>query len=157
MFVRNTARELQVADLPGCGPAAFLGQNQDGFWNTFWLRVQDGSIWLARGEQGQPAESTSRINSSVSGLQRVLDVWCSFIGSGVMEADDGYEDLVADTLERGRNADPDAFQDEESWWSRTFEEIENGVLAPVPLDGPHYGLYGRDESAEWTAARPQGD
>jgi hypothetical protein len=155
MFVRNTARELQVVDLPGCGPAAFLGQNQDGFWNTFWLRVEDGSIWLARGEQRQAAESASRINSCVPGLQRVLDVWCSFIGSGVMEDDDGYEGLVANTLERARNADPEAFDDEESWWSRTFEEIENGVLAPVPPGGPRHGLLERNETGEWTPAGPQ--
>lgn len=154
MFVRNTARELHVEQLPGCGPAAFLGQNLDGFWNTFWLCLRDGSVWLARGEQGRPAESASRINASVPGLQRLLDVWCAFIGSGVMEEDDGYDNLVADTLEHARDADPEAFEDEESWWSRTFEEIENGILAPIPPDGPRHGLLHRDDSGEWIAAAP---
>jgi hypothetical protein len=34
----------------------------------------------------------------------------------------------ADVLERARNGDLGAFEDEESWWSCTFEEVEN--LAP---------------------------
>lgn len=130
LFVRNTIRELHVTSLPECGRAAFLGQHDDGSWNTYWLRLDDGSVWLARGGPDQPVESTSRINSSVSALQGVLEVWCSFIGSGVMESDDRYDDLVAETLERARNADPEAFEDEESWWSMTFEEVENGILAP---------------------------
>lgn len=71
-----------------------------------------------------------------------------------MEDDNHYDDLVTDAPENARHADPEAFEDEESWWSRTFEEIENGILAPVPPDGPRHGLLHRNDAGEWTAATP---
>lgn len=71
-----------------------------------------------------------RANSSVVALQKILEIWGSFIGSGVYEDDDRYDCLAAETIERAHEADPRTFEDEESWWSRVFEEIEYGVLAP---------------------------
>lgn len=128
MFFRNPDRELEVRDLPEVGRSAFLGQFEDGV-NTYWLNLADGSVWILRGYDDGP-QQTGWINSSVAALQEILGIWDSFIGSGVYEDDDRYEGLVTETIEQARQADPQAFEDEESWWSRVFEEIEFGVLAP---------------------------
>ncbi|MFB6578794.1 SUKH-4 family immunity protein [Streptomyces sp. NPDC056402] len=74
--------------------------------------------------------STGLVNSSVAGLQSVLEVWEAFACSGRSDADDDYEDYVEDVIERVRQSDPRVFEDEESWWSRVFEEVELGVLVP---------------------------
>ncbi|MEV4349018.1 SUKH-4 family immunity protein [Actinoplanes sp. NPDC049596] len=128
MFSRVPRRELGTRELPACGVAAFLGQHEDGL-NTYWVSVADGSVWILRGYDGG-GQRVDRINSSVAGLQGVLAAWDEFIGSGVYEDDPTYDGLVADAIDRARRADQEAFEDEESWWSIVFEEVENGVLAP---------------------------
>lgn len=78
----------------------------------------------------QGVQRVEKANSCVLALQEILQIWDDFIGSGVHEEDDCYEELVSSTIDGGRQADRDVFEDEESWWSRVFEEIEYGVLAP---------------------------
>lgn len=128
MFFRNAERELEIRDLPEAGPCVFLGQYEDGV-DTYWLRRDDESVWILSGYDDRP-QRAGRINSSVTALQEILQIWDSFIGSEVYEDDDRYEGLVAETVESARQVDPQAFEDEESWWSRVFEEVEYGILAP---------------------------
>lgn len=128
MFFRNADRELEARELPEAGRSAFLGQYEDGV-NTYWLSLADDSVWILRGYDDDP-QQVGWVNSSVVALQKILEIWDGFIGSGVYEDNDRYDGLVAETIERAHEADPRAFEDEESWWSRVFEEIEYGVLAP---------------------------
>ncbi|MFB7467286.1 SUKH-4 family immunity protein [Streptomyces sp. NPDC056224] len=127
MFVRDSARELEVRDLPP-GRAVFLGAFEDGV-NTYWLQTDSGEVWMVRGHKDD-GDQYALVNSSVAGLQQVLAVWEGFACSGKSEADDDYEDYVEDVIERARQADPIVFEDEDSWWSRVFEEVELGVLVP---------------------------
>ncbi|MFK0236746.1 SUKH-4 family immunity protein [Streptomyces vinaceus] len=84
----------------------------------------------ARGYDGDGGRQYERVNSSVAGLQNVLATWEAFVCSGKSDGDDDYEDYVEDVTERARQSDPRVFEDEESWWSRVFEEVELGLLAP---------------------------
>ncbi|MEV4282262.1 SUKH-4 family immunity protein [Actinoplanes xinjiangensis] len=93
------------------------------------MRLVDGAVWMLFGYDDVPRR-TARINTSVTALQAILTLWDEFVGSGVHEDDDGYEELVEEVLRRAREPDPQMFEDEESWWSRVFEEVELGVLAP---------------------------
>ncbi|MFK3735196.1 SUKH-4 family immunity protein [Streptomyces sp. NPDC088090] len=128
MFVRDSDRELEVRDLPP-GRAVFLGAFEDGV-NTYWLVIDSGEVWMVRGHGSGGDQQYGLVNSSVAGLQNVLEVWEAFIGSGRSDADDDYEDYVEDVIERARQCDPRVFEDEESWWSRVFEEVELGALVP---------------------------
>lgn len=128
MFVRDSGRELEVRDLPP-GRAVFLGAFEDGV-NTYWLLIDSGEVWMVRGYDSDGDQQYGLVNSSVAGLQNILEVWEAFIGSGRSDADDDYEDYVEDVIERARQCDPRVFEDEESWWSRVFEEVELGVLVP---------------------------
>ncbi|MFD4912320.1 SUKH-4 family immunity protein [Streptomyces virginiae] len=128
MFVRDAGRELEVRDLPP-GRAAFLGAFEDGV-NTYWLLIDSGEVWMVRGYDGDEDQQYGLVNSSVAGLRNVLEVWEAFVCSGKSDADDDYEDYVEDVNERARRSDPGVFEDEESWWSRVFEEVELGVLVP---------------------------
>ncbi|MFG2985413.1 SUKH-4 family immunity protein [Streptomyces sp. NPDC048258] len=128
MFVRDSARELEVRDLPQ-GRAAFLGAFEDG-GNTYWLLIDSGEVWMVRGYEADGDQQYGLVNSSVAGLQQVLGVWEAFAYSGRSEADDDYEDYIEDVIERARQSDPSGFEDEDSWWSRVFEEVELGVLGP---------------------------
>ncbi|MFI5672866.1 SUKH-4 family immunity protein [Streptomyces sp. NPDC051704] len=128
MFVRDSGRELDVRDLPP-GRAAFLGAFEDGV-NTYWLLIGSGEVWMVRGYEGDGDHQCGLVNSSIAGLQRVLDVWEAFTCSGKSDADDDYEDYVEGVVERAREGDPSVFEDAEAWWSRVFEEVELGVLVP---------------------------
>ncbi|MFJ6577038.1 SUKH-4 family immunity protein [Streptomyces sp. NPDC091368] len=128
MFVRDSGRELEVRSLPQ-GRAAFLGAFEDGV-NTYWLMIDSGAVWMVRGYDGDEDQQYALVNSSVAGLQSVLEVWEAFCGSGRSDEDADYEEYVEDVLEQARRSDPGAFADDESWWSRVFEEVELGVLVP---------------------------
>jgi hypothetical protein len=128
MFVRDSGRELEVRDLPP-GRAAFLGAFEDGV-NTYWLLIDSGEVWMVRGYEGDGDQQYGLVNSSVAGLQNVLQVWEAFVCSRKSDADDDYEDYVEDVIERARQSDPSVFEDEEAWWSHVFEEVELGVLVP---------------------------
>ncbi|MBO0819842.1 MAG: SUKH-4 family immunity protein [Nocardiopsaceae bacterium] len=139
MFVRNAKRELEIRDLPGCGRSAFLGQFEDGD-HTYWLCLSDESIWLLDGYDGDDEQETRWVNSSVTGLQGILAAWDDFMSSGLSEDDDQYDRAVSEATERAHQADLKAFEDDNSWWSLTFDEIENGVIGPEgdsddPMDG----------------------
>lgn len=84
IFVRAPERELEVAELPGCGRAAILAQYIDD-WIIYWLGLADGSIWMTKGDPGQPAENIEKINTTVTGLQKVLAAWCDLKSSGITE------------------------------------------------------------------------
>ncbi|MFB6517986.1 SUKH-4 family immunity protein [Streptomyces sp. NPDC056401] len=128
MFVRDPARELEVRDLPQ-GRAVFLGAFEDGV-NTYWLLIGSREVWMVRGYDGDGVQQYGLVNSSVAGLQQVLEVWEAFAYSGKSEADDDYEDYVDDVIEQARQCDPSVFEEEDSWWSRVFEEVGLGVLVP---------------------------
>lgn len=128
MFVRNPSRELEVQEIPQVGPAVFLGDFEDGV-NSYWLSVDAGSVWMKKG-YGNSEGSFTRVNSSLHALQEILKVWEGFIFSGVHEDDDAYDALVERVVSEAGDVDPEVFESEESWWSRVFEEIELGSLAP---------------------------
>ncbi|WP_308406819.1 SUKH-4 family immunity protein [Streptomyces sp. AC555_RSS877] len=128
MFVRNARRELHLQEFPRVGPAVFLGDFEDGV-NSYWLSVADGSVWIKKGYEGTEGDFT-RVNSSLYTFQRMLEIWEGFIFSGVQEEDDSYDALVEQVVTEAGDADPEVFEDEDSWWSRVFEEIELGSLAP---------------------------
>ncbi|WP_455354060.1 SUKH-4 family immunity protein [Streptomyces sp. SYSU K217416] len=128
MFVRVPGRELETRELPA-GRAVFLGAFEDGSI-TYWLLVDSGEVWMAQGYEDQNEQDFAVVNSSVDGLAGVLKVWESFVYSGKSDEDDDYDDFVEEVIERAGQADPQAFVDEESWWSRAFEEVELGALGP---------------------------
>ncbi|MFE0643773.1 SUKH-4 family immunity protein [Streptomyces sp. NPDC058877] len=128
MFVRDPARELSVRVLAE-GRAVFLGAFEDGV-DAYWLLLDGGGVRMVRGRTGDAVQERGAVNSSIEGLQGVLRVWEDFVRSGRSDDSDGYEDFVDEVVERARESDPEAFADEESWWSRVFEEVELGVLVP---------------------------
>ena len=155
-FKRVPDRELEVGDLPGCGPAAFLGQVEDGFNNTYWLSLRDGSVWMRYGQQDGPVERARRINTSVPALQAVLDAWCAFDGPRGSVANDppAYEQLL-DTFVLGAvSADPEIYTDPEGWWPRTLEQA--GYSGPRFLNGdkPLYEYAHHDETGNWVLDHP---
>ncbi|WP_423832689.1 SUKH-4 family immunity protein [Streptomyces manipurensis] len=132
MFVRDRDRELAVRELPA-GRAVFLGAFDDGV-NTYWLLTGSGEVWMVRGYDAAE-EQYGLVSTSVDHLVEVLRIWEGFLHSGRSDEDDDYEDWAAGVIERARRADPPVFTDEDSWWSRVFEEVELGVLGPVQADG----------------------
>ncbi|WP_328739066.1 hypothetical protein OHA91_09755 [Streptomyces erythrochromogenes] len=48
---------------------------------------------------------------------------------------DAGRELSGRELPQGRAAFLGAFEDEDSWWSRVFEEVGLGVLGPWPAQG----------------------
>lgn len=155
-FKRVPSRELEVADLPGCGPAAFLAQVEDGFNNTYWLSLSDGSVWMRYGQQDGPVEGARRINTSVPALQAVLDAWCAFDGPRGSVANDppAYEQLLDTFVLDAVRADPGIYTDPEGWWPRTLEEA--GFTGPRFLNGdkPLYEYVYRDETGNWVLDHP---
>jgi len=155
VFVRDEARELEVAELPGCGSAAFLAAYTDS-WNSFWLSLADGSVWLRWGAPDEPAESVLRIDASAAGLQGVLEAWCDLRGSG-LDAEDGeeYEDAVVSTVIRAVAADPEVFEDDEGWWSNILVELESTLPGALAGDAHLFQLVSWDEAAgEWVLDYP---
>jgi hypothetical protein len=120
-FVRVPERELDVAELPECGEAAFLGQVWDGFNNTYWLSLGDGSVWMRYGGSDDPAHHTKRINTSVEALQSVLTVYEAYVHAESAELGvPAREDLINQSVIHAVAADPEAFEDDENWWPQTF-------------------------------------
>ncbi|MFF0548608.1 SUKH-4 family immunity protein [Streptomyces sp. NPDC004311] len=136
MFVRDRDRELAARELPA-GQAVFLGAFDDGV-NTYWLLTGSGEVWMVRGYDAAQ-EQYGLVSTSVDHLVEVLRISEGFVHSGRSDEDDDYEDWAAGVIERARRADPTVFADEDSWWSRVFEEVELGVLCPVQADGSNGG------------------
>ncbi|HTJ67427.1 MAG TPA: SUKH-4 family immunity protein [Actinospica sp.] len=155
-FTRVPARELEVADLPGCGPAAFLAQVWDGFNNSYWLSLGDGSVWMRYGRQDGPAEFAKRINTCVPALQAVLEAWCAFDGPRHAVENDppAYERLLDTFILDAVRADPEVYTDPEGWWPRTLEEA--GYTGPRFPKGeaPLYEYVSRDGTGAWIIEHP---
>lgn len=155
-FNRVPQRELEVAPLPGCGPAAFLGRVEDGFNNTYWLSLRDGSVWMRYGRQDGPVEFAKRINTSVTALQAVLDAWCAFDGPRHGLGDDprAYERLLDTFVLDAVRADPEIYTDPDGWWPITLQQV--GYSGPRFLNGdePLYEYAHRDESGAWVLDHP---
>ncbi|MFF8841768.1 SUKH-4 family immunity protein [Streptomyces sp. NPDC015127] len=94
------------------------------------MLTDSGEVWMVRGYECDPDDQYGLVNSSVDHLVEVLRVWEAFVYSGKSDLEDAYDDWAHDVIDRARQADPRAFSDEESWWSRVFEEVELGVLVP---------------------------
>lgn len=127
-FVLRPERLLGRRDLPGAGPCVYLGDFEDGV-NSYWLRLEDSSVWMLRGYDDGPQE-VGFVNSSVKVFQTFLERWVRFLECGASDEDDDYEELVEGMIEYFSKWDPPAFEEEDLWWARVFEEVELGVLAP---------------------------
>jgi hypothetical protein len=157
IFTRTAERELTVAELPECGRAAYLAQAFDGFFNTYWLKLDDGSVWMRYGVWDEPEiDHVLRVNSSVGALQGVLRAFCAFEDrDDALESDvQAYEDAVIRAIVGAVAADPAAFEHENAWWALTFEELEY-TIARIPAgEKSFYELVRQDESGEWVFDHP---
>jgi hypothetical protein len=157
IFVRVPERELAEADLPECGKAAFLAQAMDGFHNTYWLSLSDGSVWMRYGAADGPIDHMKRINTSVEALQSILAVLEAYgrAESGGLGID-AREDLINQTIIHAVAADPEVFEDDENWWSQTFLEIEFTSAKILLGDGERslFQLVSRDGSGRWGLDHP---
>ncbi|MBR7828156.1 SUKH-4 family immunity protein [Actinospica sp. MGRD01-02] len=155
-FNRDPQRELEIVRLPECGPAAFLAQVHDGFNNSYWLSLTDGSVWMRYGRQDGPVELAKPANTSVPALQAVLDAWCAFDGPrGAVDIDPrAYEHLLDTFVLDAVRADPEVYADPEGWWPRTVEEA--GYTGPRFLNGDKalYEYVHRDETGTWVLDHP---
>lgn len=155
-FVRVPERELERAVLPECGEAAFLGHVWDGYNNTYWLCLTDGSVWMRYGQQHEPLHHMKRINSSVETLQSILLVYLAFAStdSDRIIGTEEHEQLINQSVIHAVAADPTVFEDEENWWSLTFQEVEFSS-ARILLGGRSlFQLVNRDEGGRWGLDHP---
>jgi hypothetical protein len=131
-------RELELTELPECGAAAFLAQNEDGYNNTYWLSLADGSVWMRYGVVGKPIHHVKLINVSVPKLRGMLEVWCALKAAEPSVEDErpAYERLVEETVLRAVSTEPEAFADSENWWPRTFEEAARQPRSAARTSGP---------------------
>jgi SUKH-4 immunity protein len=154
IFIREPERELTVAELPDCGPAAFLADYTDED-NSYWVSVADGSVWMRWGKPDEPADDTQRINTSVAGLQGVLAAWCDLKATGLDEDDEEeYEQAVTTAVVNAVSSDPGAFTDEEGWWPNFFLELEFTLPRMLAGDAHLYQLVHRDEAGRWVLDHP---
>jgi SUKH-4 immunity protein len=154
-FVRVPERELEEAELPECGKAAFLGQVWDGSNNTYWLALSDGAVWMRYGACDAPVHHVKRINTSVVALQSVLAVYEAYVSA---ESDDleieAREELINQTVIRAVAADPEVFEDDENWWSQTFLEVEFSSVKILLGDRSLFQLVSLDASGRWGLDHP---
>ncbi len=153
-FLRNPERELDVAELPQCGPAAFLAQVNDGLTNTYWLRLADGSVWMRDGLRDETGAKAYEIDQSVRGLQGILAALCGLWYSGLDQDDEGYEAAVIKATIEAVSAEPEAFADEQNWWAGRLEEAQYTLPGMVRDDQMLYELVRRDEAGQWVLDHP---
>jgi hypothetical protein len=154
IFIRDPERELTVADLPGCGPAALLANYTDGD-NSYWISLTDGSVWMRWGRLDEPADDSQRINTGVPGLQGVLAAWCDLKATGLDENDEEeYEQAVNSAVVSAVSSDPAAFTDDEGWWSNFFLELEFTLPRMLIGDAHLYQLVHQDEAGQWVLNHP---
>ena len=154
-FVRVPERELETGELPECGKAAFLGQAWDGFNNTYWLNVSDGSVWMRYGGRDEPADHVKPINTSVAALQSVLAVYVTYQNAESNNLSvQAREDLIHQAVIHAVAADPDAFTDEENWWPQTFLEIEFSSVKILLGDRSLFQLVTQDAAGHWGLDHP---
>lgn len=128
MFVWNDTRVGQVRALLIAGQCLCLGDFEDGV-NTYWLGLSNSSVWMLRGYDSG-AQQVGYVNRNAAAFQTFLERWVRFIECGASEEDDDYDDLVQGMIENFTSVDDSAFDDEDHWWARIFEEVELGVLGP---------------------------
>ena len=154
-FLRVPERELEEADLPECGKAAFLGQVWDGEYNSYWLSLADGSVWMRYGSPDKPVHHMKRINTSAETLQSVLAVYEAYMRD---EREDlsgpEREDLINRTVIHAVAADPAVFEDDENWWPQTFLEIEFTSAKILLGDRSLFELVTRDAAGHWGLDHP---
>jgi hypothetical protein len=154
IFIRDPERDLAVADLPSCGPAAFLAHYTDED-NSYWASLADGSVWMRWGKPDEPADDTQQINTTVQGLQGVLTAWCDLKATGLDENDEeDYERAVTAAVVAAVSSDPSAFTDDEGWWPNFFLELEFTLPRMLAGDAHLYQLVHRDESGQWVLEHP---
>ncbi len=155
-FVRVPERELEQAVLPECGDAAFLGHAWDGFNNTYWLCLTDSSVWMRYGQYQEPLDHMKRINSSVEALQSILAVYLAFEfnGSDRIVGTGEHEALINQSVIHAVAADPTMFEDDENWWSQTFQEIEFSSAKILIGERARFELVNRDEGGRWGLDHP---
>lgn len=154
-FVRVPERELEESDLPDCGKAAFLGQVWDGFNNTYWLSLADGTVWMRYGQHDEPAHHMKQINTSVTALQAVLAVYETYLSAEADELEEqAREDLINQTVIHAVAADPSAFTDEENWWSQTFLELEFSSARILLGEQSLFQLVTQDAAGHWGLDHP---
>lgn len=155
LFVRVQERELEEADLPECGKAAFLGQVWDGSNNSYWLSLADGCVWMRYGAPDEPVDHMKRINTCVETLQSILAVYEAYARAEPDDLDvQAREDLINQTVIHAVAADPEVFEDDENWWPQTFLEVE--FTSPKILLGDQslFQLVTRDASGHWGLDHP---
>jgi hypothetical protein len=139
-FVRVPERELQALD---------------GFNNTYWLSLADGSVWMRYGRPDEPVHHMKRINTSVPALQAVLAVYDAYLRAENNELDEqAREDLINGSIIHAVAADPAAFPDEENWWPQTFLEIEFSSLNILRGDRSLFQLVTQDAAGRWGLDHP---
>lgn len=154
VFIRDPVCELSVADLPGCGPAAFLANYSDE-GNSYWVSLSDGSVWMRWGTPDEPADDARKINTTVGGLQGVLAAWCDLKATGIDESDEErYGQAVTTTVVAAVSSDPAVFTGEEGWWANFFFELEFTLPRMPAGDAPLYRLVRRDETGQWVIDHP---
>ncbi|MFE2871517.1 hypothetical protein [Embleya sp. NPDC059259] len=94
------------------------------------MLLDSGEVWMLHDYERDAGRRYRLVDSSVSGLRRVPRIREGFVHSGKREADDDHDDYVEDVIEQARQGDPAMSEDEDSWRSRVFEEVELGVLGP---------------------------
>jgi hypothetical protein len=155
-FVRVPERELERAVLPECGSAVFLGHVWDGFNNTYWLSLTDGSVWMRYGQYRETLHHMKRINTSVEALQSILAVYLAFaaVESDRIIGTEEHEALIAQSVIRAVAADPEVFEEAENWWSLTFQEVEFSSARNLLGDRSLFELVDRDEDGRWGLEHP---
>jgi hypothetical protein len=154
-FVRFAERELEEADLPECGKAAFLGHVWEGENNSYWLSLADGSVWMRYGGPDEPVDHMKRINTSVETLQSMLAVYQAWVREESEDLDvQEREDLINQTVIHAVAADPAVFEDDENWWSQTFLEVEFTSAKILEGEKSLFQLVTRDASGRWGLDHP---
>lgn len=153
-FVRVPERELETADLPECGRAAFLGQVWDGYNNTYWLGLTDGAVWMRYGGRDEPVDHMNRINTSIVALQAVLAVFQAYADAESGLEEQARENLIAQSVIHAVAADPEAFADEENWWPLTLQEIEFDSPRILLGERSLFELVSRDPRGRWGLDHP---
>ncbi|MBR7824695.1 SUKH-4 family immunity protein [Actinospica sp. MGRD01-02] len=154
IFIRDSVRELNGADLPDCGPAAFLANYTDED-NSYWVSLTDGLVWMRWGKADEPADDTEQMNTTVQGLQGVLAAWCDLKATGLDEnAEEEYEHAVNVAVVAAVSSDPAAFTDDDGWRPNFFPELEFTLPRMLAGDTQLYQLVHQDETGHWVLNHP---
>lgn len=65
-----------------------------------------------------------------------------------------YNDAVSTAIVRAVSSDPDAFTDDEGWWTNYFTELEWSLPCPVAGEVALCRLVRQDPSGQWVLDHP---